>query len=325
MRRHFAIAAALSAAIFFSLCAQAEKPAKPGLPALQQPFAELHPAALLKLGETADWVDIAGDAVWVGAGHPYSVHAIDPATQREIAAVALPGEACAGLASGYGSLWVALCGEGAARGLAQIDLASHQLIRVLPFGPEAEGGIAVGGGSVWMVQGKRTLLRIDPADGHIRQKISLPTGSYNPIAAGPTLWVTNYTGNRIAMVALQSGKLERLVPTGPAPRFLTAGGGAIWTLNQGDGSVSHLDQKTGRLLATIPLGLPGPGGDIAFGDGKVWVTMDGVPLTAIDPATNQPLRQWVGPGGDSLKVDAGWIWLTDYHGGTVAAIADPFR
>lgn len=69
------------------------------------------------------------------------------------------------------------------------------------------------------------------------------------------------------------------------------GAGSIWTLNQGDGTVTRIDGKTGRPLATIALGLPGHGGDIAYGDGKIWVTMAGIPLTAIDPATNKPVSQ----------------------------------
>jgi virginiamycin B lyase len=35
----------------------------------------------------------------------------------------------------------------------------------------------------------------------------------------------------------------------------------------------------------------------------------------IDAKTNKVLRQWVGPGGDSLRFGHDSIWLTDYlHG-----------
>jgi len=33
------------------------------------------------------------------------------------------------------------------------------------------------------------------------------------------------------------------------------------------------------------------------------------------------LCQWEGPGGDSLGVGFGSVWLTDYHGGTLSRIA----
>ncbi len=50
------------------------------------------------------------------------------------------------------------------------------------------------------------------------------------------------------------------------------------------------------------LGIPGHGGDIAYANGIVWATTIGLPLTAIDAKTNRVLVQWVGPGGDALKV-----------------------
>lgn len=314
----------MAAAIFFS-SSRAAEPGKPGLPALQHSFADLKPAAQLKLGQTADWVEVTPTAVWIGASGSNAVHAIDPTMRQETAAAPLPGEACAGLSAADGALWVPLCGDGKARGLARIDLQGRTLVRILPFGPEEEGGVAAGGGSVWIVIGDRQLLQIDAASGKIRRKIVLPAKSFNPLLAEGSLWITNFGGNRLVRIDPLNGKILGSTPTGPSPRFLTAGGGSIWTLNQGDGSVTRIDAKTGRVLATVALGLPGHGGDIAYGDGKIWVTMAGVPLTVIDPATNQPVSQWVGPGGDSLKVDGGIIWLTDYHGGTIAAIPDPLR
>ena len=325
MRVTIGIAAALAAAILLPAPGGAEVPTKSGLPSLQRSFSDLTPSAVVKLGQTADWVEIAGSTVWVGSTGANAVHALDAGSRREMAAVALPGAPCAGLASGFGALWVPLCGAGDARGLGQIDLTNHSLIRVLPFGPDAEGGIAVGGDSVWVVLGSQgRLVRIDPKSGRIRQHIALPKNTFNPIFAAGRLWVTVNGDNRVAAINIRTGRLEILATAGPAPRFLTSGAGSIWVLNQGDGSVSRLDQQSGRLVATIALRLPGHGGDIAFGDGKVWITVAGVPLTAIDPSTNRPLRQWVGPGGDSLRVADGLVWLTDYDGGTVAAIPDPF-
>jgi YVTN family beta-propeller protein len=46
---------------------------------------------------------------------------------------------------------------------------------------------------------------------------------------------------------------------GPKPRFLTAGGGSIWTLNQGDGTVSRVDEKNRKVIATIQVSIPGSG------------------------------------------------------------------
>ena len=52
----------------------------------------------------------------------------------------------------------------------------------------------------------------------------------------------------------------------------------------------------------------------------IWTTMTGTPLTAIDPTTRGVVRQWVGPGGDSLAFGHNAVWLTDFHKGTIARL-----
>ncbi len=305
----------LAVALLIATAAAAAPP--PALKAVQVPFADLHPSPTLKLGKTADWVASSPGAVWVGAGGPDAVHRIDPRSGREVATVPLPGRACAGLAVGFGSLWVPLCAKPNA--LARVDLKTSRLVTVLPIGPAAsEGGIATSKDSVWLVtDGKGTLTRIDPETGRPRQRIALPAGSFNPLYSGGFVWVTGHDSGVLSVVDARSGKLAATVPVGREPRFLTAGAGSIWVLNQGDGTVTRVDAKTRKVTATIDAGVPGHGGDISFGGGQVWVTLSGVPLTAIDVKSNRVRRQWVGPGGDSLKWAFGAIWLTDYDGGTV--------
>src|SRR5579863_4950505 len=154
-------------------------------------IGELKRTATIHLGKTADWVAITADAVWVGSTGPFAVHRIDPTTNKRVATVKLQGEPCSGLATGFGSLWVPLCGKPA------------------------------------------TLARVD-----------------------------------------------------------------------------H----------TTALGIAGKGGDIGFGGGMIWTTVSKVPLSMIDGATAALLCQWVGPGGDSLGIGHGAIWLTDYHAGTISRI-----
>jgi YVTN family beta-propeller protein len=98
------------------------------------------------------------------------------------------------------------------------------------------------------------------------------------------------------------------------PRFLTVGAGSVWVLNQGDGSISRVDATTDKLIATIQAGIPGLGGEIAFGAGAVWATVFKFPITRIDPATNKVVGQWHGVGGDSIRCALGSVWLTSYDG-----------
>lgn len=117
-----------------------EKP-KTGIPAVQVSFESLKPSATFKVGATADWVLVSDGAVWVAGSGPYSVQRIDPATNRIVAKVTLPGEACSGLAFGFGSVWAPVCG--AKPLLARIDAHTNRIAALLPVGPAGpEGGIA---------------------------------------------------------------------------------------------------------------------------------------------------------------------------------------
>jgi streptogramin lyase len=258
------------------------------------PFSSLHPAAVLHLGRTADWVLATPDAVWVGSTGPFAVHRIDPKTNREAASVELPGEPCAGLTAGFGRLWVPLCGK-PTNTLARVDLKTNR-VTVLPVGPAAaEGGIAASGDSVWMVvDAKGALARIDPETGRVRQTIAVPPGSYNPLYSDGIVWVSGHDAGVVTAVEAASGRVLATVPVGEGPRFLTAGAGSIWVLLQGTGEVVRIDARTRRVTARIAAGLKGHGGDIGFGAGRVWPTLSGTPLTEIDART------------------------TDYEAGTVA-------
>jgi DNA-binding beta-propeller fold protein YncE len=112
------------------------------------------------------------------------------------------------------------------------------------------------------------------------------------------------------------------IPVGQNPRFLAVGEGSVWTLNQGDGTISRVDIKTNTLTTSIEAGLPGGGGEIAVGAGSVWVTMMDIPLTRIDVATNRVAQQFVGKGGDAVRFGFGSVWLSDLRGGRVLRL-DP--
>jgi streptogramin lyase len=294
--------------------------APPCLAASQRPITELKPLAVFNLGKTADWVAITRQAVWVASTAPFAVHRINPKTNAQVASVQLPGEACAGLAIGAGSLWVPLCTQ--TPSLAKVNLDTNTLASVFPIGPPAEeGGVAYGAGSVWLIIDKLgSLARINPRNGAVLDTFHVPAGSYNPAFLGGIVWVTHADGADVTGIDAATGRVTATVATGPNPRFLAIGAGAVWTLNQGDGSLTRINARTHEAV-TISLGTPGHGGDIGFGNGNIWTTMPKVPLSLIDAASNRLECQWLGPGGDSLGLGHGSLWLTDYHAGTVERIA----
>jgi len=293
-----------------------EKIVRPGIKEVQLPFASLKASATFKIGGSADWVLLGDRTVWVAGSRPFSLQRIDPATNRVIANIELPGEACSGLELAFGSIWGPLCTKEPS--LARLDLATNKISAMLTVGPAApEGGIAASGDSIWIVTGAGgELSRIDPTTNAVRQKIQIAPESFNPIFSEGIVWISGFKTNVVTAVDASTGAvLTTILPVGPKPRFLTAGGGSIWTLNQGDGTVTRIDAKSRKVVATISAGLPGPGGDICYGAGAVWVSVFDMPLTLIDPGSNRVVRQWVGTGGDSLRVGYDSIWLTDYFRG----------
>jgi virginiamycin B lyase len=294
--------------------------AKPVDPALIHPMSELKVTATIPIAKAADWVRITPTSVWIGSKGPFAVNEIDPKTNH-VTTVAMPGDPCAGLAADADNLWVPMCG--AAPKLAKVDLKKKTVTAIYDIGPgAAEGGIAVGAGAVWLITDKQgTLARIDPATGAVVGKVQLPAGSYNPVFSEGRVWVSRADGAELTVVDAKTLAIVDHVSIGPHPRFLTAGAGAVWTLNQGDGSLSRIDVAGKRPVDTLQLRTPGAGGDIAYADGRVWTTMMKTPLTAIDAGRSVILCQWKGAGGDAIGVGHGSIWLTDLRAGTVMRIA----
>jgi streptogramin lyase len=175
----------------------------------------LKPTATFKIGKTADWVLVTDDAVWVGGSKPYSVQRIDPATDKVVAKVRLSGEACSGLAFGFGSIWVPVCGKNPT--LARVDVKTNEISAILSFGTAgAEAGITVSSDSVWIIPDKQgTLTRIDPRTNAVRQRISIPPGSYNPLFSDGMIWITGVDSNVLTVVDASSGDVLASLPVGP--------------------------------------------------------------------------------------------------------------
>jgi len=285
----------------------------PDLKAVQRPMTELHAAAKFPIPGFPDWVAIS-DSVWISNKPMNSIARLDPAINQVGATITVGKAPCAGLAVGFGSVWVPLCSDGS---VVRVDLASQKIVATIHSGvADTEGGIAAGEGSVWMPSDAAGVLsRIDPATNKVAAKIPIPAGSYTAIVSDGAVWITGTKSNVVTRVDPKSEKVTASIPVGPKPRFLAAGLGSIWVLNQGDGSVSRIDPATSHVSATIAVGVPGEGGDIAVGEGAVWVTAIGTPLSRIDAATNRVTKQFVGKGGDAMRVGLGSLWLAmhEFH------------
>lgn len=315
----------LAAALLAAQTAEPKLPLKTGVrtPGVQHAMAELVPAATFAVKGRPDWMAVTEDAVWVTSSNVNQVVRLDAKTNRPGTIVTV-AEPCAGLAVGFGNLWIPSCGD---HTVVRVDAETGAPRATISVGPaDDEGGIAVGAGSVWIVTSKDSdLARIDPTTNAVTAHIRLPAGSFNPVFANGFIWVSSNASGTLVRVDPAKNKVVSQTPVGPMPRFLTVGAGSIWVLDQGDGAIARVDASTGKRTALIAAGVAGLGGEMAFGEGAVWASVIGYPITRIDPATNEVTGQWHGSGGDSIRVAHGSVWLTNLTGGKVWRLPVPAR
>jgi YVTN family beta-propeller protein len=274
-------------------------------------MAAITPIAVFPIEGTPDWQVVTDDAVWVSNGPRNTVHRIDTKTNTVVAAVAVGKRPCSGLAAAFGSIWVPNCMD---KTLSRVDMKTNTVVATIPVGPaNSEGGLTAGAGSIWMLSDlKGVLSRIDPGTNSVIAEITVPSGS--PVCVlgeDGAIWVVSNEHSSVSRVDPKTNLVTDTVEVGPKPRFTTVGGGSIWTLNQGDGTVSRVDVKSKKVIANIEAGIPGTGGEIAYGEGYVWATAFEIPITQIDPASNAVIKQWFGPGGDAIRASHGSVWISN--------------
>ncbi|MCU1336136.1 MAG: hypothetical protein JWO19_1717 [Bryobacterales bacterium] len=303
-------------------CLSAQQPVaqKPGVPGVQAPMSYLIPDAQYRIEANGikggpDWLAVTEDSVWTNSKGTDMVFRMDASSDRILAAVPVK-KPCSGFAVAAGTLWSPSCEENV---IYRIDLKTNEVVAKVPVGPaNTEGGIAFGAGSAWMPSDPKGMVsRIDPATNKVIAGIKVAPGSFTAVFGYNLVWVSSTEGSVVSVIHPATNRVIAEIPVGPNPRFMAAGEGFVWTLNQRDGTVTKIDPRTLKVVATIDVGVAGSGADIATGEGAVWVTQKTIPVSRIDPATNRVTAQLYGPGGDTMRVGHGYVWLSNGREGTV--------
>ncbi len=233
--------------------------------------------------------------------------------------VEIPGETCEALDVGFGAVWTATC-SGAA--LARIDeVTGHVALIELPERiPEPEASVGAGEGAVWIIVGgvARTLVRVSPVANAVTGTFSMPAGATAVRAGFGAIWITIPKKNILLRVNSADGTVATEIPVGGQPQFLAVGEGAVWVMNQLDGTISRVDPTTNTVVATVDFGEPIDGGDIAVGGGSVWVRGSRTLLARIDPATNTIADRYIPRvGSGSVAADDSAVWITAHDVRTI--------
>src|SRR5262249_9197980 len=129
---------------------------------------------------------------------------------------------------------------------------------------------------------------------------------------------------RVLRIDPKTNLVDKRIDTAKQPVSLAFGAAHIWVLCTAEGKISKIDPKTNKVVATVETGVPNSNGALAFGDGHVWVTLAGYPLTKINAENDKVVQQFAGEGGGMIRFAQNSIWLANPAKATVSRI-DPKR
>ena len=276
-------------------------------PVAEIPFSRLTPDTVLPL-ELETGSVATPDSVWIPQRQSKAIVRVDPKTNKPDTPLDVPGAPCASLAVAFDTVWVPLC-EGAS--IARVSTKDGNVSAAVPL-PVAtpEGSVASAVGSLWVLtEAKGVLSRIDPDTNAAVAEAYIAAKPSAVVATDDALWVTSEDGDVVTRVDPHTNLIVATINVGPRPGRVVAGEGAVWTLNRGDGSVSRIDPKSNKVVATIAVGDAIVGGDMAVGEGSVWLSARGTPIIRIDPASNRVAQRFTGPGGGAIVVGHGSLWV----------------
>ncbi|HTE45071.1 MAG TPA: YncE family protein [Gemmatimonadaceae bacterium] len=314
----FALVSALIGANSQSVGAQARPDTT--LKAVQRPLEQLSIVARVALPASPDWIGIGFGSIWVVNYRPDRVTRIDTTTNAVVADIPIGRNGCLGVILEAERVWVPSCVEGV---INEIDPAKNAIVRKIPvpITRGREGSFAFADGSFWVPDNKTdstssSVARIDARTGNVVATIATGKRSDVVVAGFGSIWVASSAEGVVARIDPATNRVVSRINVGPSPKFMAAGEGAVWVQNRGDGSVSRIDPATGREIARIQAHAPTQWGDIAVGAGAVWLAVNGMPVTRIDPRTNAVTHQFVGgDGADAIRFGAGALWVADHQHG----------
>ncbi len=316
---------ALCFAIALALQGADKKPAtgpKGGIktPGVQIPITSLKPDVSLDVAPA--WIG-AADLLLLPNAAKGTLDRLNPKDNTIGESVPGVSKPCGGAVSAFGSIWVPSCGD---QTLLRVDPKKWEVTAKIAAGVgNAPRLVAASADSVWLFSDSRTTLsRIDPEQNQVVAEIRLPAGCTTLAFGESALWASCPNEDRVLRINPQTNLVEKRIEVAPRPHAVAVGEGSIWVLCEKNGKIDRIDPKTNKVSKSIELGVPGATGGIAVGLGSVWVTLDGFPLTRIDPGGEKVVQQFWGVGGGAIQVAANALWLSNLHEGTLWRL-DPKR
>ena len=234
--------------------------------------------------------------LWVANNRDGTLVRIDPATNAVTGKIDVGPGPC-GVAIAGGSVWV----DGySSASVVRVDPQTLKVIKRIPMGDEI-WDITVGAGSVWATGTQSNFVaRINPRTNKVTRKISVP--------------FLALLGRKIYRINPRTNKLRSIL-VGKAPRSVAVSNTAVWVSNAKSNTVSRINPRRLRVVATIRVGKAPDNAAIAD-DGTVFVPNNGSnTVSRIDPATNHVIEVVpVGRGPFPAAAAFGDIWVPSAAG-----------
>ncbi len=273
----------------------------------QIPLSSLKTDATLAVA-LAPGAAASDDAIWIPDRTAGTVVRVDAKDNRIGAPIAVGAKPCASLVAAFTSVWAASCGDRVIARITPSELKVSAKAAIAVADPD--GRIAAGVGSIWVITDRKGVVaRLDPDTNAAVAEIYVAGGAASVIFASDALWVTSGARNHLTRINPHNNQIVETIEVGPNPGLVAAADGAVWTLNRGNGSVTRVDPATNKVIATITVGQDVAGGEIAAGEGSVWISAPGAPLVRIDPRTNKVAQRFSGEGGGAVLVAHGSLWV----------------
>ncbi len=300
-------------------------PPKAGIktPGIQIPFANLKAEADATLEGAPGWLMADGQTLLLPVGDKGAIARIGNRDNKLMEAWKGFEAPCGGAISAFQSLWVPDCKK---QSIARVDSKTGKVTATAEVGVgKAKLAIAANADSVFVLSDEKgTLSRIDPADNHIVSELRLGPSCNTVQFEQEALWVSCPAENRLLRIDTKANLVDKRIEVALEPISVAFGEGHLWVLGNKEGKVSKVDPKTFKIVATVETGVPMGNGSLAFGDGFVWVSAAGYPLTKIDAKTDKVVQQFAGEGGGLVRFASGSVWLM-HSGKASVSRFDPKR
>lgn len=289
-------------------------------PGVQIPFASLKSDAEIKLEAAPTGVAFTTE-ILISAGN--TVQRVDAKTNKTGEALTGFDKACGGLLNAFSNVWVVNCGS---KTLAKASLKPAKIAATIESGAgKASPALAASTDSIWQLSSDNaTLSRIDPKENTVVADLRLPAGCNSILFAENSLWVTCPAVDRVLRIDPRTNLVDKRIEVAGKPSAVAFGAASIWVLAEKEGKVAQIDPKTNKVSTTIDLSIPNAAGNIAFGDGSVWLSAPGFPITRINPETGKVVQQFTGEGAGTIYSGLNSIWLANPQTKTVTRF-DPKR